>query len=98
MIATTLAVSASEFFAQNIGDVNPTAPDGETGDKINMLLSWLMWICIIAAVGGLMICGAKLAVDKISGKTGDPGSGVLYALAGSIVIGSAAGLINMFAL
>ncbi|MEW1935501.1 hypothetical protein AB0362_25260 [Rhodococcus sp. NPDC079359] len=95
---TTLTAATTTFLAQNIGDVSPSAPSGETGDKVNMLLSWLMWGCIIVGVGGLMVCGAKLAIDKISGRNGENGAGIIAALVGSIIIGSAAGLINMFAL
>lgn len=94
---TTFTASAMDFLAQDIGDVNPTAPGGGAGDKILQLLSWLMWICIIGAVGGLSICGAKLAISKISGG-GENGAGLVWGLAGSIVIGSAAGLVNMLVL
>ncbi|MGU3438154.1 hypothetical protein ACNHUS_34740 [Actinomycetes bacterium M1A6_2h] len=96
---TTLTASATTYLAQNIGDVNPTAPDGEAGDKVNMLLSWLMWGCIIAAVAGLMISGAMLAYEKISGGGQSNATGKLVgALFGSIVIGAAAGLVNMLVL
>lgn len=96
MIAT-LTVSATELLAQNIGDVNPAAPGGGAGDKILTLLSWLMWICIIGAVAGITLCGAKLAVAKVSGG-GENGAALAWGLAGSIVIGSAAGLVNMLVL
>lgn len=95
---TTIAASATDFLAQNIGDVSPTAPTGAAGTKILELLSWLMWICIIGAVGGLMVCGAKLAVSKIGGQGGENGSGLAWGLAGSILIGSACGLVNMLVL
>ncbi|OZE80116.1 hypothetical protein CH298_26445 [Rhodococcoides fascians] len=94
---TTLVASATEVLAQNIGDVSPTAPGGGAGDKILELLSWLSWICIIGAVGGLTVCGAKLAVAKVSGGN-ENGAGLVWGLAGSILIGAAAGLVNMLVL
>lgn len=98
-MTTTLPASTAAFLAQNIGDVNPAAPDGATGDKILTLLSWLMWGCIIAAVAGIMICGAMLAYEKISGGGQGNATGKLVGgLFGSIVIGGAAGLVNMLAL
>ena len=96
---TTLTASTTTFLAQNIGDVSPQAPDGRTGEKILTLLSWLMWGCIIAAVAGIMICGAMLAYEKISGGGQSNATGKLVGgLLGSIVIGGAAGLVNMLVL
>lgn len=96
---TALTASTTTFLAQNIGDVSPQAPDGRTGEKILTLLSWLMWGCIIAAVAGIMICGAMLAYEKISGGGQGGATGKLVGgLFGSIVIGGAAGLVNMLVL
>ena len=50
-----LTTTATVVLAQNIGDVDPTAPSGEFGDKVNMLMSWLMWGCIFASVAAIMI-------------------------------------------
>lgn len=99
MIAS-LTASTTTFLAQSIGDVSPQAPDGPTGDKILTLLSWLMWGCIIAAVAGIMICGAMLAYEKISGggQGGNATGKLVGGLFGSIVIGGAAGLVNMLVL
>ncbi|WP_206509851.1 hypothetical protein [Rhodococcus sp. KRD197] len=96
---TTLTASTTTFLAQNIGDVDPTPPSGPTGEKILTLLSWLMWGCIIAAVAGIMICGAMLAYEKITGGGQGNATGKLVGgLFGSIVIGGAAGLVNMLVL
>lgn len=97
---TTLAASATDFLAQNIGDVSPRPPDGPTGEKILLLLSILMWGCIIAAVAGMMICGAMLAFEKITGGgQGSNATGKLVGgLVGSVIIGGAAGLVNMLVL
>lgn len=95
----TSLTASTMFLAQDIGDVDPTPPTGETGDKILTLLSWLMWGCIIAAVAGIMICGAMLAYEKITGGGQGNGAGKLVgALFGCILIGGAAGLANMLAL
>ncbi len=97
-MVTTLTTSTM-FLAQNIGDVDPAPPSGPTGDKILTLLSWLMWGCIIAAVAGIMICGAMLAYEKITGGGQGNATGKLVGgLFGSIVIGGAAGLVNMLVL
>ncbi|OZC83414.1 hypothetical protein CH282_15750 [Rhodococcus sp. 06-418-1B] len=92
----TIAASATTFLAQNIGDVTPSAPTGDAGDKILMLLSWLMWGCIIGAIAGIMICGAMLAFEKITNGQGNATGKLVGGLIGSIIIGSAAGLVNMF--
>lgn len=95
---TTLTSSTTTFLAQNIGDVDPTPPTGGAGDKILLLLSILMWGCIIAAVAGLMLCGAMLAYEKIAGGQGNATGKLVGGLVGSIIIGSAAGLVNMLVL
>ncbi|MDJ0363029.1 hypothetical protein [Rhodococcus sp. H29-C3] len=97
---TTLTAATTTFLAQNIGDVTPKPPDGPTGQKILELLSWLMWGCIIAAVAGIMICGAMLAFEKITGggQGGNATGKLVGGLFGSIVIGGAAGLVNMLVL
>lgn len=95
---TTLTASTTTFLAQNIGDVSPAPPTGPTGDKILTMLSWLMWGCIIAAVAGIMICGAMLAYEKITGGQGNATGKLVGGLFGSIVIGGAAGLVNMLVL
>ena len=94
-----LSTTATVFLAQNIGDVDPTPPSGEFGEKINMLMSWLMWGCIFASVAGIMICGAMLGYEKITGGGQGNATGKLVGgLFGSIVIGGAAGLVNMLVL
>lgn len=92
MNATITAATVS-VLAQDI-DVVPTIPDNGVGEKVTMLLGWLMWGCIVAAIGGVMICGAMLAYEKISGGHGGATGKLVGGLVGAIIIGSAAGLIN----
>ncbi|OAK53792.1 hypothetical protein [Rhodococcoides kyotonense] len=97
MIITLTAV-ATDFSAQDIGGVDPTLPTGDAGEKINLLMSWLMGLCITASVAGLMICGSMLVYEKITGGGGNSTGKLVGGLVGSILIGSAAGLVNMLAL
>lgn len=91
---TTLRTDATVFLAQNIGDVDPQAPNGEFGEKITTLMSWLMWGCIFASVAGIMICGAMLGYEKITGGGGNSTGKLVGGLVGAVIIGGAAGLVN----
>ena len=89
-----LTTAATVVLAQNIGDVDPTAPSGEFGEKINMLMSWLMWGCIFASVAAIMICGATLGYQRMTGGGGDSTGKLVGGLVGAVIIGGAAGLVN----
>lgn len=89
-----LTTTATVVLAQNIGDVDPSAPSGEFGDKMNMLLGWLMWGCIFASVAAIMICGATLGYQRMTGGGGDSTGKLVGGLVGAVIIGGAAGLVN----
>ncbi|MGN7135172.1 hypothetical protein ACTHQY_18040 [Rhodococcoides corynebacterioides] len=91
---TTLRTDATVFLAQNIGDVEPLMPSGEFGDKINMLMGWLMMACILASVAAISICSAKLGYDRLAGRSSDSTSALVYILIGAVILGGGAGLVN----
>ncbi|WP_328813501.1 hypothetical protein [Rhodococcus sp. NBC_00297] len=91
---STLRTDVTVFLAQNIGDVEPIMPSGEFGDKINMLMGWLMMGCIFGSIAAASICSVKLGYDKLTGRGGDATGALGYILVGAVVLGSASGLIN----
>ncbi|KIQ14153.1 hypothetical protein [Rhodococcus sp. MEB064] len=88
-----LTTTATLFLSQNIGDVAPQVPTGEIGDKVSMLLGWLMWGAIIWLVGSLVYAAATLGVSKKHGGS-DGGSALMWNLIGAVVVGASSGLIN----
>lgn len=90
--AATVSILAQDF------DFTPTPPDGGFGDKITTLVGWAMWGCIIASIVGIMICGAMLAYERITGGGGGASTKLVGGLVGSILIGAASGLVQGLAL
>ncbi len=88
-----LTITATLFLSQNIGDVTPQVPTGEIGDKVSMLLGWLMWGAVIWLIGALIYASATLGVSKKQGSS-DGGSALMWNLIGAVVVGGASGLIN----
>lgn len=90
--AATVSILAQDF------NFNPTPPDGGFGAKITTLVGWAMWGCIIASIVGIMICGSMLAYERITGGGGGASTKLVGGLVGSILIGSASGLVQGLAL
>ncbi|WP_328810562.1 hypothetical protein [Rhodococcus sp. NBC_00294] len=91
---STLRADVTIFIAQNIGDVEPIMPSGEFGDKINMLMGWLMMGCILGSVAAISICSAKLGFDRLAGRSSDSTSALVHILIGAVILGGGAGLVN----
>lgn len=89
--AATVSILAQDF------DFDPKPPTGGFGDKITELVGWVMWGCIIASIVGVMICGAMLAYERLTGG-GGASVKLVGGLVGAVVIGSAAGLIKYLVL
>lgn len=66
------------------------APPGS--DKVLLILKWVAWIAVAICVGGIVFCGAKMAKGGKRGEGGEHASDLGWAMAGCIVIGSAAAI------
>jgi hypothetical protein len=71
---------------------HPVAPPGS--GKFQTVENWLMWGAITICVVGLIVCGAKLAIEHRNGGGGGIGGQVGIVMAGCVLIGAAAPLIN----
>lgn len=71
---------------------NPSQPPG--GDKINQVLSWLMWIGMTICTMGVIIAGAMMAIGQRRGEGGEHAARLGWVLAGCIVIGVSTGLVQ----
>ena len=80
-----------------IGTVSPSAPP-VLGDKINLIMSWVIWIAVVGCVLGLIGAGAYLAYSKSTGQGGDSQSKILGAMIGAAIVASAGIIVNTIVL
>ena len=74
-------------------DVNPQAPPGS--NKFLMLLSWVGWLAMVAAVAALVIVGAQFGFERRQGTAdSESASRAGKALIGCVVIAIAGGLVG----
>lgn len=85
------------LFLADIGTVSP-APPPALGDKINLLLSWGIWVAVIACVVGLIAAGAYLAYAKSTGQGADSQSKIIGAIVGAAIVATAGTIINTIVL
>jgi hypothetical protein len=76
-----------------IPDPSPSAPPGFAG-PIGIILGWAKWLGLIVAVLGVIIIGAKLAINVRRGEAAGELGGLLYVGLGCILIGAAASLVG----
>lgn len=76
-----------------IPDPGPVAPPGFAG-PVRIILGWVKWIGLIVAVLGVIIIGAKLAINVRRGEAAGELGGLLYVGLGCILIGAAASLVG----
>jgi hypothetical protein len=76
-----------------IPDPSPSAPPGFAG-PIAIILGWAKWLGLIIAVLGVIIIGAKLAINVRRGEAAGELGGLLYVGLGCILIGAAASLVG----
>lgn len=79
-----------------IGKVSPSAPPG--AGKFEMLLGWVMWAAMIGSIIGIVIAGVYLAYQRSQGGGGDAQAKIGWAMVGAVIIGTAAGIVNMLVL
>lgn len=70
----------------------PVAPPGAA--KITTMLSWGMWLVIACAVLGLMITGVMMFLAYSQGRPAEHMSRLGYVMAGMVIAGAAAALVN----
>ena len=93
----SLAVGeALQSLLQEVPDVTPQAPEGL--DVLGTtLISWLMWVVIIAGFGGLLWCGIMMAVGRRnrSAMAADGATGIPWVVAGLSTVAFGAGVVSM---
>ena len=91
----TLSMLASEAYilADGIGMVDPTALP-VLGDKVGLILSWIIWAAVIACVVGMVAAGGYLAYAKATGSGGDAQAKLIGVLIGAAIVAAAGTIIN----
>jgi hypothetical protein len=75
-----------------IDQPNASQPPG--AEKLTKILNWGMWLVIFAAVIGIFITAGMMAVSYNQGRGGDHMGRLGYVLAGCVLAGAAAGIVN----
>ena len=88
------ALSTVASFVQDI----PTPTDGTPpgAEQFQQVMGWVKWVALGVAIIGVMIIGAKLAIESRRGEGGAALGALGTAMAGVIVISSAASLVGFF--
>jgi type IV secretory pathway VirB2 component (pilin) len=74
---------------------DPGAGEAPAGSEmINRVISWVTWIAFSICALGVIIAGAMMAIGQRRGEGGEHAARLGWVLAGCIVVGSAAGLVN----
>jgi type IV secretory pathway VirB2 component (pilin) len=76
----------------------PTPTNGPPpgAEKFQQVMGWVKWIALGVAVIGIMVIGAKLAIESRRGEGGAHLGALGTAMAGVIVISGAASLVGFF--
>jgi hypothetical protein len=79
-----------------VPDVDPVAPGG-LAELGTTLISWLMWVAMIAGFGGLLWCGIMMAIGRRnrSAMAADGATGIPWVIAGLSTVAFAAGIVAM---
>jgi peptidoglycan/LPS O-acetylase OafA/YrhL len=73
---------------------NPTGAPPPGSDKFLKILNWAAWIATAAAVAGVFIVGAMMAVQHQHGRGGEHGAKLTWVMGGCVLIGSASGIVG----
>lgn len=88
-ILTTLAMLPMEMPTPT-----PEAPPGM--DKFTIILNWCLWGVFLVCLGSLIISGGRIAMAHRNGEETQGFKGVVLALVGAIIAGSAATIMTFF--
>lgn len=88
------AVDALNFVAGTLPEPGNGTPPG--AEKFQEVMGWVKWIALGVAIIGVMIIGAKLAIESRRGEGGAALGSLGTAMAGVIVISAAASLVGFF--
>jgi peptidoglycan/LPS O-acetylase OafA/YrhL len=73
---------------------NPQGAPPPGSEKLLKILNWAAWIATAAAVAGVFIVGAMMAVQHQHGRGGEHGAKLTWVMAGCVLIGSASGIVG----
>ncbi|TFC01494.1 hypothetical protein E3O42_10290 [Cryobacterium adonitolivorans] len=88
------SVDALNFVAGTLPVPGNGTPPG--AEKFQEVMGWVKWIALGVAIIGVMIIGAKLAIESRRGEGGAALGSLGTAMAGVIVISAAASLVGFF--
>jgi hypothetical protein len=75
-----------------IAQPSPTAPPG--ADRIQTILSWAMWIVVACAVLGLLLTAGMMVLSHMQGRSQEHMGRLGYVMAGMVIAGGAATMVN----
>jgi type IV secretory pathway VirB2 component (pilin) len=97
MSALLLANETLSYVAAVAATV-PSPTDGTPpgAEQFQQVMGWVKWVALGVAVIGIMIVGAKLALNSRRGEGGQELGALGSAMAGVIVIAGAASIVGFF--
>jgi type IV secretory pathway VirB2 component (pilin) len=97
MSALLIAAETLSQFAVYAASV-PSPTDGTPpgAEQFQQVMGWVKWVALGVAIIGIMIIGAKLAINSRRGEGGQELGSLGTAMAGVIVIAGAASLVGFF--
>lgn len=69
-----------------------TAPPGSA--KFTTIISWAAYVAVGVCVVGILVVGAKMALQHRQGQGGDHAASLGWVMAGCIVVGSASAIVG----
>ena len=83
-----------EYQAQNPGsDLQPTAPPG-VGQKVDIFLNWAFYICMAAALVGVMVMLAGIVMSRRDGHSDEVTSNAFRVGVGTAALAGVGGLFS----
>jgi hypothetical protein len=87
-----LLTAVADVLAAGPDPGGPVAPPGSQG--FLTIIRWVMWVALGVCVLGVVVTGASMAIASRRGEGGEHASRLLWVLGGTIIIGSATGLVS----
>lgn len=75
---------------------NPTAPPG-VGNNLNTVLGWIKYLGLAAALIGVFLVGARMAVHHRTGVGGEHLAALGYVAGALVLMGGASAMVGFFA-
>ncbi len=93
MSLITSALDILTSIPLDIPNPDPAPPPGVEG-PVGVLLGWLKWGGLAVAVAGIMVIGAKLAINQRRGEAAGELGQLGFVAIGVIILGAAASIVG----